>query len=223
MRLINPDWGFQIQFEETRVCQLIIESPSLMRQCIMELKEQARSDEGKYILLRGQKELRFSKQVEVIVDSLGVDVNNRKALNGLFGKLKERAYESDYYLLTNAFLANGMEYIEEIAAAETYALEWNLEVDVSDMFKLFGVRLQRGEASLAEDLLQYMEAMREYCGIQLFLFANLKDDMEEGEMKVFYRDICYQKIPVLLIESREKYRLPEEKTWIIDKDLCEIY
>ena len=47
--------------------------------------------------------------------------------------------------------------------------------------------------------------------------------MEKSELEALCQELFYRKIPILLVQSTETYRLSNEIQWILDNDLCEIY
>lgn len=81
----------------------------------------------------------------------------------------------------------------------------------------------RQQATLLEELLDYMRIFREYLGTKLFVLYNVKAVVEKSELEALCQELFYRKIPILLVQSTETYRLSNEIQWILDNDLCEIY
>lgn len=68
-----------------------------------------------------------------------------------------------------------------------------------------------------------MRIFREYLGTKLFVRYNVKAVVEKSELEALCQELFYRKIPILLVQSTETYRLSNETQWILDNDLCEIY
>lgn len=222
MKLVYSYWNFQIVFQENEIAQLILEEPGFFWKTVNQLKRQIESGEGEFILSTDTIQ-KIDKCCDMVIDYTAIDVNHRKVLSALYQELKENANDDELYQKTNALTTAVVQYMDSLTGEIEIPLRWNLDVDLGDLFKSMELRIEPEGLSFAEQLLQYMEVMKEYCDVQLFIFVNLKDFVSEEELQRLYQDIFYRKLRVLLIESSSKYSLQGEKTWVIDKDLCEIY
>ena len=52
------------------------------------------------------------------------------------------------------------------------------------------------------------------------IFYNIKEYLEREEIEKLVQCCFYNKIHVLFLETTEKYKLNQEKIYIIDKDRC---
>ena len=78
--------------------------------------------------------------------------------------------------------------------------------------------------SFTERLLEYMRIQRRYFDKELFIFYGIRAVMTSEERKLFYQQIMYEKLNVLLIENALNDDFEEsEAVIIIDNDLCVIY
>lgn len=65
--------------------------------------------------------------------------------------------------------------------------------------------------------------VRELDGDKWFIAVGLKSYLSKAELIEMYKSIALNKLRLLLIECSDKETLEEEKKYIIDTDLCEIY
>ena len=56
----------------------------------------------------------------------------------------------------------------------------------------------------------------------MIVFINLSSVLNSEEINEIIKQLNYQQINILMIESQDKYQLNKTKKIIIDKDLCEI-
>lgn len=54
-----------------------------------------------------------------------------------------------------------------------------------------------------------------------FVITNFKQYLSDKVMAMFHKHIEHEKVSILLLESRDyPIQSPDEKKWILDKDLC---
>jgi len=223
MKLVNSNWTFSVDFYEGVIEQLVIESPTTMCEVLSEIKKQCAGEEGQFVLSDCGKELSVSQKVDLIVDPFSIDINNKKVIKQLYDELSHVAYEEDNYLNTQGALSGILNMIEDITEDSRYSLSYSMDVNLQTLFKDYEVKIDVESSSFEEYIIEYTNAMKDYCDIKLFILVNLKNYVEKEKMIDLYSTWIYNKINVLLIESSQNEILDHEETWIIDKDMCEIH
>ena len=65
--------------------------------------------------------------------------------------------------------------------------------------------------------------MRRYSSIKCFVILNLHTYFSLAELELFYKELAYQSIEILVIENKKVFNsLQNEITYIVDEDMCEI-
>ena len=103
-------------------------------------------------------------------------------------------------------------------------MKYTSEIDIKQLYKMMDLKVEENLDSYLEQILNYINVVREVFNTKLFIFVNLKDYISDEEYEEIYKYIQLNKINIFLIESKvpkESYNW--EKLWIIDEDLCEIY
>ena len=221
MRLTHTSWNFQIEFDEENVCQLIIENIDNFRHLISELHSQLMLGEGSYTLWDDEI-LDFRSSVKLIVNPLDLDINSRKIIAGVYKNICDIINDNMYLDLCNIY-AEIHSLISDAEDRLMYRLEWDSDVNMNRILKAFDVKVRKEDLTFEEKLIDYVELLQEFANVKCFIFVNLKDYCSEISLEKICRQWRYLEAFVLFIESREKYDIENEKTWIIDKDLCEIY
>ena len=76
---------------------------------------------------------------------------------------------------------------------------------------------------MVESLIDYMRVMHELIGTKCFVLVHLLSYLTDYEIEKFYEYVHYQKISVLLLESRQPKKVEKYgEVVIVDKDSCEI-
>lgn len=223
MKLVHPSWNFQIQFIENSIAQLIIEEPEYLQKCIGGLSRQFENGEGEFVLSENNVPLNLSKKADLIINPFDIQVNNRRVLTGLYDKISGLVNEGEQYIAFCEICSSIMNFLQTVEDELCYNINWNEQFDMKHLLKAFEVEICTEYCSFEESILHYIEIMREFCGIECFIFINLKDYLSKEKMEILGGELHYKKVAILLIGSSLKYELKDEKTWIIDKDLCEIY
>lgn len=219
MKLIHSEYQLEIYLKENEIIILTIENQKAYRDILLDLWNQVEGGEGEIILSEGEKIKKISKDMEVIFNPFGLDCNNRKVINKLYQELKEISEETliQEYTEVNK---NIIEYLEKIVQHVPYALEFDLDLDLNTLLKMYNVRISSLSEGLLENIIEYMRTMSRICNVRIFTFVGLKQYLTSDELEQLYEFVFYEKIYLISIESIFIKRLEGEKCWILDKDLC---
>lgn len=101
-----------------------------------------------------------------------------------------------------------------------YNLKYNFDTDLITLMKAISLENAQDAETTIEKLIQYIKLMHEICMIDIFVIPNLKYYFSSEDIKQFYQFIIYSKIHLIIIESHRTPAINDEKSWIIDKDMC---
>ena len=82
------------------------------------------------------------------------------------------------------------------------------------------MKLEEHYDTLEGKLEEYIKVLSNIVRPKVVIFLNLKAYLEKRQMESLVVSSFYNKIPLLLIESDEKYQLENEEMFIVDKDRC---
>lgn len=223
MKLVHPDFGFQMQFGQGNVCELVIESPGSFAKYVQELLRQTEGEEGDFVLSEGEKEYPLSKYAEIIVNPLAVDINDKKILNKLYHELAERSVDDEMYLLTQKVTADLQSYFFQLEQRCPYMLESDMEIDMIAVFKALGVKLENYSDDFFENIVQYTKILAELMGKRICIFVNIRSYLDEVQVEQLIEMAEYNEMALLFIEKSQDGFSNGIARYIIDKDNCEIY
>lgn len=221
MIITYPLFDGVIEFEENKINVLIIENGTFFRKAVFDAVNQAKGEEGEFILSENFKIIDFSKNAEVIINFSELDFDSRKfaaKINKMAENASEELENESMELLSkiNIFAAS-------LATLMDIDVSFSEKENISDIIKLFDFKIDREGKTLGEQLLEYMKMCRMFFGKKLFIFVNLKSYLSEEEAESFYKSVLYEKYDVLLLESHQRGAfLEKEYVTVIDEDLCEI-
>ncbi len=218
MRLVNSTYGLSIGFFENSINTLVVEKPEFMTDIVQNIISQINGFKGSFVL-SDDKDVKFDKDVVFVTDPFHVDLNSKKIMNKLYGQLEDIANESiEFYNDINKTIIDTLEKITDGVSYNN--LKYNLEFHWKELYKLYDVKLEEHYDTLEGKLEEYIKVLSNIVRPKLVIFLNLKAYLEKRQMESLVVSSFYNKIPLLLIESDEKYQLENEEMFIVDKDRC---
>lgn len=224
MKLVHPDFILPIIEETSCVChEWIIESPELFSKYVQELFVQINGSAGNFVLSSDEKELDISKTMEIIINPLSININDKKVINKLYSELSQTAFDSGNYLYTQSILADIQKYFLSLEQSSNFILEMDAEIDITALFKALNIRLEIFADNFFEMLNQYIKILAELMKKKIVVFINISSYLSEEQLEELLKNAAYNEIILLLIENHQKdYFLKDTRCIIIDKDGCEI-
>ena len=219
MRLVNVEYGIRLDLLENITQVLYVESSVAFRKITEALWNQEEGRDGSWMLSEDDKTLSIMKKLNIILNPFSIDCNNRKIINCIYSQLSSMATEES---MAETAELNGkiISYLESLLQKLSYNLIMKLELDLPSLLKIYDVKVNQEEVELLERLINYINAMHSICGYCIFVFVGIKQYLSEDELRKLYEYAFYNKIYLVLIESLYREALQNEKTIILDKDLC---
>ena len=219
MRLVNTFYNLELELKENQILILSVENPKIYREFLKDLWNQYKGDDGNFILSDNTKELKLSQKIECIYNIFNINQNDKKIISKLY---QELSLQNDL-LLQGEFMhfrQAVIEYFDKVISTVPYNLKYNFDTDLITLMKAISLENAQDAETIIEKLIQYIKLMHEICMIDIFVIPNLKYYFSSEDIKQFYQFIIYSKIHLIIIESHRTPAINDEKSWIIDKDMC---
>ena len=224
MKIINKNWQRKIEIEDNIIYTLVFENKKYYRENIIELINQHKGNEGRYILSNDNKEISFDKNSYIITDIFNIDINNKKVLSKIYSSLLKEIVEdiSSY----NELSTNIRVYFEKLIFNSSLEIEQGEEIDMSSLLKLGDFKIHVENDDILEKFLKFLKVLSELCSYKIIFVVGLHTVFTQDEIIEIYKEVCLNKINIINIEyqqfnnlSTKNYR---EIVYIFDKDNCEI-
>jgi CRISPR type II-A-associated protein Csn2 len=224
MKLVSNDIAYCIDSEETTVTIVVLEDPKTMREWIIDMMRQVEGvAEGRFSLYENEKELNISKNLDLIINPLRLELNAKKIILRLYDALKDEIVSPENYEATRNIERDIQNYILQIISCVEYPVTYDLGINWTAILKALNVRIDEDTSPL-ESLERYMRLAHEILNIKCFVIVNLKSYFVKEELIKLYKSSEYYKYSILLIESRQSEKIsPYEKLFILDADHAEIW
>lgn len=219
MRIIYSKYGIDLYLEENKITTIVIENPSLMSEVVRDISKQVNGEDGEWILSDKDKIFSLEKSGIFLDNPLMVNSNEKRILTRLYKELSEQANTLMYedYTRINSYIVS---FLESLLDTVPYHLDMEVDMDLTGILKLYGVKIESDGVSVLEALLDYLRALSCICNINVFFILNVKQFLTIEEVQQLYEFCFYEKIYIINLEGQKNYNLEQEKCVIIDKDLC---
>lgn len=204
-----------------QVVNLSIENPKLFSDIIFNLWHQTNGQEGEIIVMDGAREVAIGKQVSFITNPFSINCNDKKIMAALYKEMNQLVVDNFYeqYCRTNSIVVG---FIDELINKVPYYLTFEPDMKVGDLLKIYDVRISTDNESIVTIMIDYMRALKDICGISIFIVLSLKQYMTIEQLKDIYEFCFYHKIYLINIEGHFTRKVWGERCVIIDETLCVI-
>lgn len=221
MKLQLKNFNFNVDLDD-KINTIIIENTIEYRKIVNSFINELNVKDGNILLSKDIELLMPDKYLFTFYDYFSFDIN-KYALNKFYKKLKEISMLE--YLPETSNLKNKIEeYVYKITKEYDLYLDISCDLDIIEILKSLNVKIKQYDKLSLDKIINYMNIISEIFNIKHFVFISLKNYFTEKEILDFYKYIIYNEFNIVLVEPNNvKTVQTKEKTYIIDKDLCEIY
>lgn len=221
MKLVHYKFETFLIDDNFKNVELIIERPEIFYFYSKELFDQTKGEEGNFVLSDRDKIITIDKNVDIILNPLLLDFDNKKIINKLYDKLKFLA-NNDLFLETKEILKQINEYINLLEHNFEFDIDHNEEIDLNNFFKLFGIKFDYFDDDLSIKILKYIKILS-FTGYKIIVFLNLNSYLSCEDIDKILEEISYLNIQIILLENKQSDCKNINRRYIIDRDLCEIF
>lgn len=222
MILVHPEFNKQICINNFEITEWIIESPELFSKYLKELLNQSKGQEGSFVLSNQDREFDFSKSIEIIMNPLEIDINDKKIQSKIYGELLTLANDETMYLKTRELVGLLQQYFYDLEQHYNTTLVIEDNIELKELFKTIGVRVEEESLDDFERLIQYIKLQVELLKKKLIIFVNIRSYFSNEKLEHLFEFTKYNEIDILLIESIQRDFTNQTNKFIIDIDKCEI-
>lgn len=219
MKLVNAEMLLDVEIDEDQPTFLVIEKPRSYYQIVEDFVNLCSGDGGNALLFEGQVQLSFEKDTNLITDPFSLDFNSKRILNKLYGELLEEA--NSYIEERSCFQIHSNNFFDRLISAVPYEMiTYDVGPELSRLFKAYNVRLEPQCTSILERIIEYAKIMARLIRIKLLIIANISCYLEPQEIEAFVEMCTYLKLRLLFVEGHEHRFTFQNRTYIMDRDLC---
>lgn len=221
MRFSFPGIEHVFDTEEGLVNTIVIENGHLFISILNDLQQQYEGNEGIGVMSQNGKELAIDKNSELLTQFVPFDINAKSLITKLLSVFEKTAVNETFYMKTMELMSNVERYLFELSMETTGDVEFT-KLSIGSILKATGIQFRDDYDSLAEKIIDYIELVYTYDRKKLFFTVNLRSFLSDNEMELFMQCVLQHGFHVIALENKEYRKLPLERRYIIDEDLCQI-
>lgn len=218
--LAHPQMNDVLKITEQGICTMVVEHPDFYRRLLCDLYQQLQGEPGEWVLSENNEILPIRTHVELVDNCLRFELNRKALLGKIAAMLERTALSETFFIRTSEVLCNLEAYMEELS----FDFPCDIVVEkcsVSGLIKAMGVHIRDDYEDPLERLLDYMELIREFDRDKLFIMVNMRSFFSDEAIAKFAKTVMDHGYQVLLLDSVDREKFPQENRLTIDKDLCE--
>lgn len=220
MKLVHTSINNIFEIKKNEINSLVVENGKQFRNLVEELLCQADGENGGFTISKNNIPIDFPQNVELICTIVPFDINRKTLLNRIISHLEKKTVEDDFYVDTINLLQHIEKYMDRLSEDFIGTFEYK-KLNVASVIKSIGLEIYDEYDSLAEEIIDYMELVREFESKELFITINLRSFLDDDEMENFISTAISHEINLLMVENKDYTVLKNEKRFTIDYDLCE--
>ena len=221
MKLVYPALQTAILLSTDCINSVIIEEPGFFYEFVKDLKRQWEGMDGQAVLSGNDETLEISKNMELIIDGINFEINQKTLLNKVLSVLDKTGRSEEYIEKSQRLLAEIERYIYDLSFNFDIELQCD-KISIAQILKSAGISIISEYSRLTEVLYSYMQLVREFDRDKVFVFVNLRSFVKEEELQDFADTVLAHEYRVLLLDNHVYPNLTVERRLIVDADLCEI-
>lgn len=223
MRFLHKNYQFTFELKENIRSLLVIENPNIYSDMIREILLGIDGQECDFILSEEDKPVKLQECVNCIINPFILSLNEKKVINKLYDLLKKEIQSSELLLENNEIYSLINQYSIHISQWSDWELVYSDKMDVHNLLKFMDVKFAEEQDTLIEKIIQYIKVVHDLLRIKCFIFIHLLSYINGYELEKLYEFAEYQKIHILLFESKQPNNVKDyDSVVIIDEDGCEI-
>ena len=221
MKFVYPAIDHVFDTSITSVNTLVIENAALFLGLLTDLYYQLQGNEGKAVVSENNSPLRTDKNLELLQQFVPFDLNKKALLNRLLAAMEKSAVREDHYVATMELLSGIEAYLRELSFDLACDVDLG-SLSITSILKAAGIIFRGDDLCLAAQVIDYMELVTEFEQNKLFITVNLRSFCPDEDVQKMIDTVLRRGYNMIMIESSSHPLLPNEKRYIVDRDLCEI-
>ena len=189
-----------------------------MTDVILNTIDNAKSD-SKILLIENDGQDISSSKYELITSPFIISLNSKKILGSALKDIEASICENyfDKFQEINTDILN---LLDQAILDLPYDISFDCIKDIKDVIKICDITFEEKQLSLLEKITNYIKLESKILKLKCIIFVNLHSFLDDDEIMLLYKEAFYQKVQIIMIESKERTKKSCERVHIIDQSQC---
>lgn len=164
---------------------------------------------GELCSFDGDTKLSLVKDVKLLYDFFNFDLGDKRARDGLLNCLVQIA-ENNFAVEYSELVEKIYAFFEKLNGETDFPIDFDTESSLTQLLKAYGVRWKDEKDCLLESIVSFIHFNARILGIKCFAFFNLKNFLNEKDLKSLYYEAQLEDVCLFLLENTLKNKTDEE-------------
>lgn len=221
MRIVLFSAEIELDFSSNEIPVLEICNDAYLFDIIKELKFPSTEKEIREIIIyENNKELNISRELFLLIDPFSIDLNSRSITTEFYKKINNiYLAEAEVSSEINSIYRNLTTQLEKLIME--LEIDYNIKTDfeTKDLLKALGLEIVETPEDPFSSLLSFISIVSALKLFKLIALVNPRCFLKEQELSELYKVSSYKEVPILVLQNKSYYRLPNESKILIDEEL----
>ncbi len=220
MMILCKSVGTEINFDICRCHTLVLENKVLLRNITYSFYHE--TPEDYFVFSEHYEPFEFRKKGIYISNAIGFDMNYKRLISKVHSELEhtlvEELYEELFDVKSRLAILS-----EKLMQKSDFHFDCTSDISPHEIIKLFDVELTRQDDNFADDLIRYIQLLKQYLGVSFVVVSDLHSFFSKEELDLIFQTLILNEVCILCIEGAQPSAPSQyEKIHIIDHELCEM-
>ena len=215
----------EINFNNEQLNHLIVENPNYYYTIASSLINQVNDipKEEYFYYTRNDKFMDFKRSVEIILSPLNFDYNYKKINLAINKYILSEIKQGNTIIKFNELNSKISSFLQEVKEEVALPIDFKDDFQINDLLKLSDFHYDYNQEKILNKTIDYINILIDVTNISLVILIGFNSVFSLSDFSVIDYEFKSKQVNLLFIDSYDKTEHTDnEKTIIIDKDLCEI-
>lgn len=221
MRIVLFSAEIELDFSSNEIPVLEICNDAYLFDIIKELKFPSTEKEIREIIIyENNKELNISRELFLLIDPFSIDLNSRSITTEFYKKINNiYLAEAEVSSEINSIYRNLTTQLEKLIMELEIDYKIKTDFETKDLLKALGLEIVETLEDPFSSLLSFISIVSALKLFKLIALVNPRCFLKEQELSELYKVSSYKEVPILVLQNKSYYRLPNESKILIDEEL----
>ena len=204
MNLYYEKQGLELHLDEGLCNCLCIENPHILREFSYNIWKQSEGNEGDICVSLSGRPVNLAKESSVVFNPYSLGMNEKKILSKIYTEMRDIG-QNELYEQYSELNGKLVSYVDELSQHIPYPIDYSLDMDLIQLFKLMNVKVEETEQGLAERMTSYFRLAHQTMNTILFVLFYPGEYLDSLELKMISEMLELEHVFALAIERSDRH------------------
>jgi CRISPR-associated protein Csn2 len=219
MKLLYKKFNKEVELEK-KLNFIQFDNANQMYEFGLDINKEKNEDDFS-IFGKDEQTLKFANSVCVITDIFALDINDKKILTKLYKKIQADFGDEDdkIYASEKTIREASLKLLEFINEKVNLPLTYDDDFELTELFKLFNLKINFNSNELIFNITNYIEIMLEFHEYKIFVIPFITNILSAEDLKKLLEFFSEKELYILTFANLDNKLEKDEKTIVVEDDI----